>query len=89
MKKSFVIVLIWYLVKCKSKFLTLGLPWDKKEDKLMIEIPEYREEIPVTKRSIISHLGKMYHLFGIVSPTMAEGKRVFREVCGILRLAEL
>ena len=59
----------------------LGLTWDKKEDELLIEMPEYPEEIPVTKRSIISHLGKMYDPLGIASPTMAEGKRVFRQVC--------
>ncbi len=58
----------------------LGLSLDKRVDELLIDMPEYPEEMPVTKRSVISHLGKMYDPLGIASPTMAEGKRIFREV---------
>ena len=41
-------------------------------------MPTYADVVPVTKRSIMSHLGKIYDPIGIVSPTMAEGKRIFR-----------
>ncbi|CAB4027597.1 Pro-Pol poly, partial [Paramuricea clavata] len=59
----------------------LGLAWDKKEDELYISAPEYPEGAKVTKKSIVSHLGKVYDPLGIVSPTMAEGKRIYREAC--------
>ena len=59
----------------------LGLKWDKREDELSIEMPAYSEEAPVTKKSIVSYLGKVYDPLGIASPTMAEGKRIFREAC--------
>ena len=35
----------------------------------------------MTKRSILSHLGSIYNLLGIISPTKADGKRIYREVC--------
>jgi hypothetical protein len=35
----------------------------------------------VTKKFIVSHLGKVYDHLGIVSPTMAEGKIIYREAC--------
>ena len=59
----------------------LGLTWDKKEDEIYISVPEYPEDTKVTKKSIVSHLGKVYDPLGIVSPTMAEGKRIYREAC--------
>ena len=59
----------------------LGLKWDKREDELLIEMPAYSEEAPVTKKSIVSYLGKVYDPLGIASPTMAKGKRIFREAC--------
>ncbi|CAB3995688.1 Hypothetical predicted protein [Paramuricea clavata] len=59
----------------------LGLVWDKKEDELHISTPEYPEGAKVTKKSVVSHLGKVYDPLGRVSPTMAEGKRIYREAC--------
>ena len=59
----------------------LGLAWDKKEDELWISVPEYSQETKVTKKSIVIYLGKVYDPLGIVSPTMAEGKRIYREAC--------
>ena len=35
----------------------------------------------MTKRSVPSHLGSIYDPLGIISPTLAEGKRIYREVC--------
>ena len=59
----------------------LGLTWDKKEDEMCISVPEYSQETKVTKKSIVSYLGKVYDPLGIVSPTIAEGKRIYREAC--------
>ena len=55
----------------------LGLTWDKKEDEMYISVAEYPQGTKVTKKSIVSHLGKIYEALGIVSPTMAEVKRIF------------
>ena len=53
----------------------LGLTWDKKEDEM------YPQETKVTKKTIVSHLGKIYDPLSKVSPTMAEGTRIYREAC--------
>ncbi|CAB3979699.1 Hypothetical predicted protein [Paramuricea clavata] len=39
------------------------------------------ENQPITKRSILSRLGRVYDPLGMVSPTMAEGKHIFRDAC--------
>ncbi|CAB4032426.1 Hypothetical predicted protein, partial [Paramuricea clavata] len=59
----------------------LGHMWEKREETLEITVPDYPEDEPVTKRSILSHLGSIYDQLGIISPTLAEGKRIYRNVC--------
>ena len=58
----------------------LGHPWNKQES-LEITEPSYREHEAVTKRSILSHLGSIYDPLGVISPTVAEGKRIYRDAC--------
>ena len=41
----------------------------------------FTEEEPVTKKSILNHLGSIYDPFGMLSPTTAEGKCLYREAC--------
>ena len=36
---------------------------------------------PATKRSILRQLGRVYDPLGTLSPTMAEGKHIYREAC--------
>ena len=58
----------------------LGVAWNKKEDTL--EIRAQREEVKsLTKRSILSQLSSIYNPLGLISPTMVEGKRIYREAC--------
>lgn len=59
----------------------LGHVWDKQEDTLEFEATTMPENQPVTKRNILSRLGRVYDPLGMVSPTMAEGKHLFREAC--------
>ena len=59
----------------------LGHNWDKREDTLEIQLQISQEEAPLTKKSILSHLGKVYDPLGITSPTMVEGKRIYRDAC--------
>jgi hypothetical protein len=61
----------------KSK--VLGLKWDKQSDTLKISFPS--EEVPATKRGILSKLAKIYDPLGLVSPLTLEGKLLFRGVC--------
>ena len=60
----------------------LGYHWEKREDTLEIQhnaIPS--EDAPVTKRTILSRLGSVFDPLGIMSPTLVEGKRIYREAC--------
>ena len=59
----------------------LGHVWDKQEDTLEFEVATMSENQPVTKRRILSRLGRVYDPLGMVSPTMAEGKHIFRDAC--------
>ena len=59
----------------------LGQVWDKEDDTLEIKIPPFSNDTPVTKKTILSHLGKVYDPLGILSPTMAQGKHIYREAC--------
>ncbi len=59
----------------------LGHVWDKSEDTLEIQPPSITEDQPVTKKKILSHLGSIYDPLGVISPTLVEGKRIYREAC--------
>ena len=37
----------------------LGQVWDKEDDTLEIKIPPFSNDTPVTKKTILSHLGKV------------------------------
>ena len=67
--------------KMKNPSGILGLSWDKKEDTLEIEINKAKEKMPVTKATMLSQLSRIYDPLGIVSPTLVEGKRLYREAC--------
>ena len=58
----------------------LGQVWDKREDTLEIQA-RTNENKPVTKRSILSQLSTVYDPLGVISPTIVEGKRIYREAC--------
>ena len=59
----------------------LGHIWDKENDTFEVQIPKQAEEQTVTKRSILSKLGSVYDPLGLMSPTLVEGKRIYREAC--------
>ena len=59
----------------------LGLSWDKQNDTLKLTMRRFTKEEPVTKKSILSHLGSIYDPLGMLSPTTVEGKRIYREAC--------
>ena len=60
----------------------LGHKWDKREDTLEIQAESVNdEETPVTKRHFLKGLSRVYDPLGIISPTMVEGKHIYREAC--------
>ena len=59
----------------------LGHIWDKREDTLQVSINKIEEGKPVTKNTILSQLARVYNLLGIISPTLVEGKIIFRDAC--------
>ena len=44
-------------------------------------MPKSLEETPLTKRTMLIQLGKIYDPLGIISATMVEGKRLYRDAC--------
>lgn len=59
----------------------LGHTWDKREDTLVIQVPRSRKETLLTKRVILSQLARVYDPLGVISATMTEGKRLYRDAC--------
>ena len=57
----------------------LGLPWNKDEDTLTVEIPS--EVRKLTKRTILQKLGSIYDPLRIISPTTIIRKIIYRDVC--------
>lgn len=56
-----------------SDTAVLGVPWDKKEDMLLIQDPEWKQVLP-TRRSILSAVSKIWDPLGILSPVLVEAK---------------
>ena len=59
----------------------LGLTWYKQDDVLEIQGPEPDSEQRITKKSILSHLAGIYDPLGVISPTVVEGKHIYRQAC--------
>ncbi|CAB4008157.1 Hypothetical predicted protein [Paramuricea clavata] len=59
----------------------LGHKWNKRKDTLEIRAEPTKNETPVTKRHILKELSSINDPLEIISPTMVEGKRIYREAC--------
>ena len=57
----------------------LGHTWNKEEDTLRFPAKLFTADQPVTKRTTLSYLGAICDPLGIVSPTMAQGKHIYRQ----------
>ena len=64
---------------------TLVRFWDthptREEETLEFPAKPFAEDQSVTKRTSLSYLGAIYDLLAIVSPTMAQGKHIYGQVC--------
>ena len=58
----------------------LGHAWDKMRDTLKVQVRE-NDVSQLTKRAILSRLGRIYDPLGVISPTTVEGKRIYRDTC--------
>ena len=58
----------------------LGHVLNKTEDTLKVQLQD-SDDGKLTKRAILSRLGRAYDPLGIISPTMIEGKRIYRDSC--------
>ena len=57
-----------------------GYAWDKVRDTLKFQVRE-NDVNQLTKRAILSRLGRMYNPLGVISPTTVESKRIYRDTC--------
>ena len=57
----------------------LGLPWNRDEDILAVEIPSAVKKL--TKRTILQKLASIYDPLRIISPTKIIGKTIYRDIC--------
>ena len=63
----------------KNPSKILGL-WDKKNDTLQVQVPTPNSKL-ITKREMLSHLGRVYDPLGFISPTTVKGKEIYRDAC--------
>ena len=59
----------------------LGLAWNKNKD--TISIPISNEEVPTTKRGVLTKVAKIYDPLGLASPLSLTGKMLYREACNL------
>ena len=57
-----------------------GHAWDKVRDTLKVQVCE-NDFSQLTKRAILSRLGRIYDPLGVISPTTVDGKRIYRDTC--------
>ena len=57
-----------------------GHVWNKSKDTVTIQV-QHDDYEKLTKKAILSTLWRIYDPLGIISPTMVEGKRVYRDSC--------
>ena len=71
---------LWRATTCQ----TLVRFWDThgtRKKTLEFSANPFAEDQPVTKWTILSYLEAIYNPLGIVSPTMAQGKNIYRQAC--------
>ena len=57
----------------------LGVKWNKEENTIAVQFPEVVSK--PTKREVLKKLAKVYDPLGLASPTVLQGKQIFRKIC--------
>ena len=63
-----------------SKVKVLGLSWNTDNDTLSVEIPSIKFSNPVTKRSVVSALAKIFDPLGLLLPITVRGKILIQDL---------
>ncbi|XP_065062455.1 uncharacterized protein LOC135689235, partial [Rhopilema esculentum] len=67
-----------------TKSKVLGITWDMLKDNLEFELTKIENSVPnspVTKRTILSMISKLFDPLGLVSPIIVSAKVLFQELC--------
>ena len=56
----------------------LGVKWNKEDDTIAVQFPEVVSK--PTKREVLAKLAKVYDPLGLASPTVLQGKQIFRKL---------
>ncbi|XP_065063348.1 uncharacterized protein LOC135689914 [Rhopilema esculentum] len=67
-----------------TKSKVLGITWDMLKDNLEFELTKIESSVPnspVTKRTILSMISKLFDPLGLVSPIIVSAKVLFQELC--------
>ena len=54
----------------------LGVKWNKEDDTIAVQFPEVGSK--PTKREVLAKLAKVYDPLGLASPSVLQGKQIFR-----------
>ncbi len=63
----------------KENSSLLGRAWNKNEDTISVTISN--EEVPATKRGVLTKVAKIYDPLGLASPLSLMGKMLYRDAC--------
>ena len=54
---------------------------NKEDDTIAVQFPEVGSK--PTKREVLAKLAKVYDPLGLASPSVLQGKQIFREICDV------
>ncbi|XP_058817497.1 uncharacterized protein LOC131680803 [Topomyia yanbarensis] len=63
-----------------SPIKTLGLQWDTSTDAFLFEAPKHSEQIPITKRVVLSDIARLFDPLGLVGPIVVLAKLFMQEL---------
>ena len=69
-------------ISCERKIL--GLNWDIAKDTFMFYfdwLVQFAKELPLTKRSVLKVVAKLYDPLGLISPLFMTVKALFQDLC--------
>lgn len=62
---------------------TLGIQWDRQSDRFLFSVPSFSLEKPITKRSVLSFIARMFDPLGWLAPILVVAKIFMQELWAI------
>ncbi|XP_058456928.1 uncharacterized protein LOC131434280 [Malaya genurostris] len=59
---------------------TLGLQWDTTTDMFLFEAPKHSNQLPITKRVVLSDIARLFDPLGLVGPVVVQAKLFMQEL---------